>query len=93
MLLSLLFFYLILQELSIYYCNKRTDKFGTRFSFGTGCTGPPSCGTHKCGNVDDMCYCYCYVVRLKCKTTDLGYNWNHEIKMVNGSYILNGTKS
>ena len=82
----------ILQELSIYYYNKRSDKFGERFSFGIGCTGTPSCGTHKCGNVDDMCYCDCDV-QMKFKTTDLGYKCNDGLKMVNYSYALNGTKS
>ena len=44
----------------------------------------PSCGTHKCEHIDDMCYCNCYVVIIKYKTTNLGYKWNHVIKMAKG---------
>ena len=68
-----------------------SDEYDKGCNFGTGCTGTPPCGTHKCGNLDDMCYCDCDVP-MKCKTTDLGYKWNDGIKMVNDSYALSDTK-
>ena len=93
-LLSLLFVSLFLRSSSNEDCKKRTDIDGEKYACGTGCTGTPSCGKKNCGNVDNMCYCYCEngIDITKCKTTDLGYTWNHGIKLANGSYALNGTK-
>jgi hypothetical protein len=97
-LLSLLFVSLFLRSSSNEDCQKWTTKLGLKYACGTGCTGTPSCGKINCGNVDNMCYCYCKSSTLsgdvdaKCKTSELGYTWNHGIKLANGSYALNGKK-
>ncbi len=95
-LLSLLFVSLFLRSYSNEDCNKKTvfmpDGYVLKFACGTGCTGTPSCGFNNCGNVDNMCYCDCGDNDYSCKTTELGYTWNHGIKLANGSYALNGTK-
>jgi len=88
LLLSLLFFALFLRSSSNEDCDKGSH-IG-HYACGTGCTGTPSCGLYRCGNVDNMCYCECG--SNKCKTSDLGYTWTHGIKLGNGSYALNGTK-
>jgi hypothetical protein len=87
--LSLVFFALISKSFSNENCKKGIDH-GLPYACGTGCTGTPSCSSTKCGNVDNMCYCEC--VSYECKTSELGYTWNHGIKLENGSYALNGTK-
>jgi len=86
MLVSLLIFTLFLQ------CNSSDDCYRSGAALcGTGCSGTPSCGVGvKCGNIPDMCYCSCSG-GLGCKTTALGYKWNHGAKLENGSYALNGT--
>ena len=94
-LLSLAFVSLFYNSYSNENCDKWTDDgSGKSYACGTGCTGTPSCGNKKCGNVDNMCYCNCEhgPDTASCQTTDLGYTWNHGIKLANGSYALNGTK-
>ncbi len=89
LLLSLIIFALISKSFSNENCQKG-HKRGLPYACGTGCTGTPSCVKHTCGNVYNMCYCECGT--YECKTSDLGYTWNHGIKLANGSYALNGTK-
>ena len=97
-LLSLLFVSLFLRSSSNEDCDKKTilTAFGyvLKYACGTGCTGTPSCGDKTCGHVADMCYCDCEDGKdeADCKTTELGYKWNHGALMANGSYALNGTK-
>ncbi len=94
LLLSLLFFALFCKINSNENCEKWTFFFSENYACGSGCTGTPSCGDHKCGNVDDMCFCFCKkdITKSVCKTSELGYKWNDGIKLANGSYALNGTK-
>ena len=91
LLLALLFFTLFLRGSSNENCNKKTEG-ALHWACGRGCTGTPSCGFIKCGNVDNMCFCDCDGDNFECKTTELGYTWNGGIKLANGSYALNGTK-
>ena len=92
-LLALVIFTLFLRSNSDEECRKASDIDGN-YACGEGCTGTPSCGKKKCGNVDNMCYCDCGVnFNPKCKTSELGYKWNGGIKLANGAYALNGTKS
>ena len=92
---QLLTFFLIFSFLNQSSSSENCLKYilnGSKFACGTGCTGTPSCGEIKCGNVDNMCYCDCGLGVGHCRTTDLGYKWNNGIKLANGSYALNGTK-
>ncbi len=92
LLLSLLIFTLFHRSLG---CIKTTDNWKfLHFACGDDCKGTPSCGDHKCGNVDDMCYCDCKdtLGKSECKTTALGYKWNGGKLKEDGSYALNGTK-
>jgi len=92
LLLSLVVFTLFLRCSSNENCRK-DYKFGQgHFACGTGCTGTPSCGKHKCGNVDNMCFCSCVIGSVGCYTSELGHKWNNGVKLANGSYALNGTK-
>jgi hypothetical protein len=90
LLISLLFFTFFYQSFSS-DC-RQFDGFGGQYACGTGCTGTPSCGPTKCGNVANMCYCNCDKQPGHCKTTELGYKWNGGAKLANGAYALNGTK-
>jgi len=85
LLLSLLIFALFHGSDSNGGCVKKDNS-----ACGTGCTGTPGCYGKKCGNVDNMCYCDCS--DKKCKTSELGYKWNHGALLKNGSHALNGTK-
>ena len=87
LLLSLLFFTFFYGSFSS-DC-RQFDGFGGQYAW---CTGTPSCGPTKCGNVANMCYCNCDKQPGHCKTTELGYKWNGGAKLANGSYALNGTK-
>ena len=49
------------------------------YECGIGCTGRPSCGAHKCGNVDKMCYCLCAGALSSCHTSELDFKWNDGI--------------
>jgi hypothetical protein len=90
--LSLLAFTLFHRSLST-ICDKDED-FNGHYACGEGCTGTPSCGKRRCGNVDNMCYCECkfFLDQSICKTSELGYKWNGGILKKDGSYALNGTK-
>ncbi len=92
LLLSLLFFASFCKINSNENCNKK-DTGLDKYACGSGCTGTPICGRHKCGNVGGMCYCWCSenLDHSYCKSTELGFKWNGGIKLANGSYALNGT--